>query len=187
MLKTGPGIISAKEIPAKKIVGEIHCGVRKVISIGNTTGPPPHTNIPGAGPRWVKSQLRLDFFPQTPAVRNGMIHPWSKVSFQIVKAATATYLTEKPSLWDSNKLQWLDCWDSSQATIRKYQSQGQQACLQGKHLQNSRQSGIYLLPKWHDRISAKTILDRLAWFTGVTGMFHLCIWSNLDICNELNS
>ena len=48
MLKTGPGIISAKEIPARKIVGEIHCGVRKVMSIGRTTGPPPHTNIPGS-------------------------------------------------------------------------------------------------------------------------------------------
>ena len=48
MLKTGPGIISAKEIPARKIVGEIHCGVRNVMSIGRTTGPPPQTNIPGS-------------------------------------------------------------------------------------------------------------------------------------------
>jgi hypothetical protein len=55
MLKTGPGIISAKEIPARKIVGEIHCGVRKVMSIGRTTGPPPHTNIPGScqSNKWV--------------------------------------------------------------------------------------------------------------------------------------
>mmetsp|Transcript_41002 Transcript_41002/g.76232 ORF Transcript_41002/g.76232 Transcript_41002/m.76232 type:complete len:257 (-) Transcript_41002:280-1050(-) len=71
MLNTGPGIISAKEIPARKIVGEIQAGVRKVISMGRTTGPPPQTNMP--------------------AVRKGMTHPWSKVSRQSVKLATARY------------------------------------------------------------------------------------------------
>lgn len=55
MLNTGPGIISAKEMPAKKIVGEIQAGAKKVMSIGNTTGPPPQTNMP--------------------AVRKGMIQP----------------------------------------------------------------------------------------------------------------
>mmetsp|Transcript_32267 Transcript_32267/g.77041 ORF Transcript_32267/g.77041 Transcript_32267/m.77041 type:complete len:244 (-) Transcript_32267:288-1019(-) len=77
MLKTGPGIISAKEIPARKMVGEIQWGVKYVISMGRTTGPPPHTNIP--------------------AVRKGITKSFAKVSRQIVKAATAPYSRKMPT------------------------------------------------------------------------------------------
>lgn len=53
------------------------------------------------------SYVRLDHetdqtsLKHQPAVRNGMIHPWSKVSFQIVKAATAAYLNVWPTTEDT--------------------------------------------------------------------------------------
>jgi len=67
MLNTGPGIISARAMPVKNTVGSMNVGVRYVISIGKTTGPPPHTNMP--------------------AFRKGITQPWSYVSVWMVHAA----------------------------------------------------------------------------------------------------